>query len=280
MKKKIFVLLTLVAAMAMFFVGCGKKEEGTTADGKKVLRVGMECMNAPYNWTQTDDSNGAVKIAGTDQYVNGYDVMIAKKIAEENGMELEVYKIEWDGLIMAVQSDKIDAIVAGMSATEERKESVDFSETYYDAKHVVVVRKDSAYAGATSLDDLKGCSATSQQGTTLYESAGQIPDVDLQEALPDISSVIVAVDSGRTDAVVVEKPMAVAAVATNSDLVMIEFEEGKGFNVDAGVTNIAVATKKGDSEIMDACNKTISAISDEEKDELMEKAISIQPASE
>lgn len=281
MKKLACILLTI--CLGAVAAGCGDNEKDTDkSDGtqKKVLKVGMECMNAPYNWSQTDDSNGAVPIAGTSEYVNGYDVMVAKKIAEVNGYELEVYKIEWDGLIMAVQSDRINAIIAGMSATEQRKESVDFSDPYYKAEHVLIVKKDSKYAAAKTLADLAGCSATSQQGTTMYDdSAKQIPNVDLQEALPDIPSLIVAVSSGRTDVAIVEKPMALAAVATNQDLAMVELEEGAGFHVDAGITNIAVAVKKGNTEILDACNKTLNSISDEEKDEMMEKAISIQPAS-
>lgn len=281
MKKLACILLTI--CLGAVAAGCGDNEKDTDkSDGtqKKVLKVGMECMNAPYNWSQTDDSNGAVPIAGTSEYVNGYDVMVAKKIAEANGYELEVYKIEWDGLIMAVQSDRINTIIAGMSATEQRKESVDFSDPYYKAEHVLIVKKDSKYAAAKTLADLAGCSATSQQGTTMYDdSAKQIPNVDLQEALPDIPSLIVAVSSGRTDVAIVEKPMALAAVATNQDLAMVELEEGEGFHVDAGITNIAVAVKKGNTEILDACNKTLNSISDEEKDEMMEKAISIQPAS-
>lgn len=287
MKKKMraFTGMLLVVAMVFAFTACGSSESETTsegtAEGKKVLKVGMECMNAPYNWSQTDDSNDAVPIAGSSEYVNGYDVMIAKRIAEENGYELEVYKIEWDGLIMAVQSGTINAIIAGMSATAERKESVDFSDPYYKAEHVLIVKKDSKYANAKNLSDLAGCTVTSQQGTTMYDtSAKQIQDAEIQEALPDIPSLIVAVSSGRTDVAIVEKPMAMAAVATNPDLTMVEWEEGAGFDVDAGITNIAVAAKKGDSDIITACNKTLTGISDEDKDELMQKAISIQPASD
>lgn len=287
MKRKMRVLTGMLLAVAMVFAltACGSSDSETTSEGtteeKKVLKVGMECMNAPYNWSQTDDSNDAVPISGSSEYVNGYDVMVAKKIAEENGYELEIYKIEWDGLIMAVQSGTINAIIAGMSATDERKESVDFSDPYYKAEHVLIVKKDSKYAGAKSLSDLAGCTVTSQQGTTMYDSsAKQIQDAEVQEALPDIPSLIVAVSSGRTEVAIVEKPMAMAAVATNSDLAMVELEEGSGFDVDAGITNIAVAAKKGDSDIITACNKTLAGISDEDKDELMQKAISIQPASD
>ena len=171
---------------------------------------------------------------------------------------------------MAVQSGTINAIIAGMSATDERKQSVDFSDPYYKATHVLIVKKDSKYASAKTLDDLKGCSVTSQQGTTMYDSsAKQIKGATIQEALPDIPSLIVAVSSGRTDVAIVEKPMALAAIATNKDLAMVEFPEGSGFDVDSGITNIAVAAKKGDSAVIDACNKTLKGISDEEKDKMI-----------
>ena len=98
--------------------------------------------------------------------------------------------------------------------------------------------------------------------------------------MPDIPSLIVAVSSGRTDVAIVEKPMALAAIATNKDLVMVEFPEGSGFDVDSGITNIAVAAKKGDSAVVDACNKTLKGISDEEKDKMMEEAIANQPTSD
>ena len=266
-KKSIFMSLVLSLVMLLSLTGCGSSEQAgsssdSTSSEKKILKVGMECMNAPYNWSQTDDSNGAVPIEGTTEYVNGYDVMMAKKIAEENGYELQVYKIEWDGLIMAVQSGTINAIIAGMSATDERKQSVDFSDPYYKATHVLIVKKDSKYASAKTLDDLKGCNVTSQQGTTMYDSsAKQIKGATIQEALP-------------------EKPMALAAIATNKDLAMVEFPEGSGFDVDSGITNIAVAAKKGDSAVVDACNKTLKGISDEEKDKMMEEAIANQPASD
>ena len=125
-----FVLvLTLLIAFP-----CTANAEGepaiTLSDGAVreagILRVGMECAYAPYNWTQSDDSNGAVPIAGSNEYANGYDVMMAKRLADALGCELEIYKIKWDGLIMAVNSNKIDAVVAGMSTTENRKLSVDF----------------------------------------------------------------------------------------------------------------------------------------------------------
>lgn len=107
------------------------------------LKVAMECAYDPFNWTQTTDANGAVKISGMsgDLYANGYDVQIAKYVANALGMELEVYAVEWDSLINGVQAGTYDAIIAGMSPTEERKAIIDFSEPYYSSNLVVLYKK-------------------------------------------------------------------------------------------------------------------------------------------
>lgn len=106
------------------------------------LKIAMECAYAPFNWTQTTDANGAVPISGKDNlYASGYDVQVAKYIAAELGMALEVYSYEWDSLIAAVQSGAVDGIIAGMSPTAEREEQVDFTDCYYNSNLVVIIKK-------------------------------------------------------------------------------------------------------------------------------------------
>ena len=116
------------------------------AEEKKTLKVAMECSYAPYNWTQPDDSNGAVPISGSSDYAYGYDVMMAKHICDELGYDLEIVKLDWDSLVPAVQSGKVDCAIAGMSITSERSQSVDFSDPYYNANIVAVVAADGPYA--------------------------------------------------------------------------------------------------------------------------------------
>jgi len=112
-----------------------------TDTSKGTLKIAMECAYKPFNWTQTTDVNGAVAIQGKDgMYANGYDVQIAKYIAAELGMALEVYAYEWDSLIAAVQSGAVDGIIAGMSPTEERELEVDFTECYYNSNLVVIYK--------------------------------------------------------------------------------------------------------------------------------------------
>ena len=147
MKKLIAIVLALV--MVLGLVACGGNAPETTApaaasaisgveDG--VLTVGMECAYAPYNWTQPDDSNGAVPISGSSDYANGYDVMIAKAICEKIGYKLEVVDIDFGAIIPALAAHSYDFSAAGMTVTEERKQSVDFSDSYYTGKQVIIVR--------------------------------------------------------------------------------------------------------------------------------------------
>ena len=114
----------------------------STDTSNGTLKIAMECAYAPFNWTQTTDANGAVPIQGQDgMYANGYDVQVAKYIASQLGMALEVYSYVWDSLIPAVQSGAVDAIIAGMSPTAEREEQVDFTNCYYNSNLVVIIKK-------------------------------------------------------------------------------------------------------------------------------------------
>jgi len=121
----LFALTLIVALSCLTLTACSEKK----TDGQ--LRVGMECGYAPFNYTRTDESSGSVKISNADGYANGYDVMVAKRIAESMNKELVIVKYEWDALVNAVQSDALDFVIAGMSATADRKESIDFSEPCY-----------------------------------------------------------------------------------------------------------------------------------------------------
>ena len=117
--------------------------EPTGGDGG-TLKVAMECAYAPYNWTQQTDANGAVAISSEGSaglYANGYDVQIAKYIANALGMKLEIYAEKWESLFSGGQAGTYDAIIAGMSPTSERAEQIDFTIPYYVSNLVVIYKK-------------------------------------------------------------------------------------------------------------------------------------------
>ena len=208
MKKTLFALLTGL------FICLGITQ---VAHADDYLRIGMEAAYAPFNWTQEDDANGAVKIDGTNQYANGYDVQIAKKVAEELGKKPLIVKTSWNGLIPALTSGKIDMIIAGMSPTAERKKEVAFSKSYYTSEPVMLVRKDGNYANATSLDDFKDAKVTSQQGVYLYSLISQLKGVKQETAMGDFAQMRQALESGVIDAYVSERPEALTAESANSE---------------------------------------------------------------
>lgn len=242
------------------------------------FRVGMEAGYPPFNWTQSNSKNGAVPIQGSDDYAGGYDVQIAKIIAEKLGKKLVIVKTSWDGLPPALSSNTIDAIIAGMSPTAERKKTIDFSNSYYKSDLVVVVRKDSKYANATSLKDLSGATITGQLNTFHYDVIPQIPGVKKQTAMKDFPAMRVSVESGTVDGYVSERPEGITAEEVNPDLKMIEFKSGEGFKTNPEDTEVSVGMRKGDADLP-KINEILSAIPESERQEIMDKAIKDQPAS-
>ena len=275
---------TMAALMGLFILaGCGNgtTEDSSAADGSAesdAFVVGMEAGYPPFNWTQNDDSNGAVKIDGADGYANGYDVQMAQKVADGLGKELVIVKTEWDGLVPALVSSKIDAIVAGMSPTEERKEAIDFSDSYYTTELVIVVKSDGAYANATTLADFADAKVTAQLNTLHYGVIDQIEGVQKQPAMDSFTSMRVALESGTIDAYVSERPEAISASAANSAFKMIELNQADTFELSVADSEIAIGLIK-ESELKDQINEILSGITEEERIQMMEEAIKNQPSA-
>ena len=241
---------------------------------KKVLKVAMECAYAPYNWTQPDDSNGAVPIADSNEYAYGYDVMMAKKICEELGYDLQIVRLDWDSLIPALQSGQADCVIAGQSITQERLQAVDFSEPYYYATIVTLVKKDSNYADATSVADLAGATCTSQQSTIWYQNClPQLPDANILAATASAPYMLMSLNAGMCDLVVTDQPTGKGALVAYPDFKMLEFGGGdKDFQGSDEDINIGISMKKGNTELRDkvqgaleemAADGTLAKISDE-----------------
>lgn len=281
-------ILTLLMAMTIALFGAfslnsvANVNAAAEADNRPVLKVGMECAYQPYNWTQYDDSNGAVEIYGKKgDYANGYDVMIAKKIAEELDMKLEIHAYPWDNLIPAVQSGALDLIVAGMSPTDERKNEIDFTSPYFTSNLVVVVRKDGAYANATSIADLAGAKIVAQLETYHDKVIDQIPNVKHLTAMTDFPAMIIALNAKTIDGYVAEKPGATADCNANSDFKFIDLVNNEnGFTVeDLSNVTLAIGVKKG-NELLAQVNAVIESMTTEEQEALMLEAIEIAPKME
>jgi putative lysine transport system substrate-binding protein len=265
MKKLIAALCILTLALGV----CPALAEG-------VLRVGMECGYAPYNWQQVAETEYTARIADGSGYADGYDVQIARRIAQALDMELEIVKTEWDGLIPSVLSGNIDMIIAGMSPTAERKMTIDFTDHYYQSELVVVVRKDGAFANAKTLADLSGAVICAQLNTFHDTVIDQIPGVVHDIPRETFPAMIVNLLSGAIDGYIAERPGAEADVMANPDLTYVQFEAGQGFEASEDDTAIAIGLAYG-SPYKDAINKTLSEISEDERVQIMLDATARQP---
>ena len=300
MLKKLFALmLALVLVLALTACGAGGGTDAPPADGDAPvsdgadtaapdttdtapLRVAMECGYAPYNWTQEDDSNGAVPIADSSDYAYGYDVMMAKLVAESMGRDLEIVKLDWDSLIPALQAGTVDAVIAGQSITSDRLEVVDFSEPYYYASIVTLTLKDSEYASAQGLSDLAGATCTSQLGTIWYDNCiPQIENANVLAAQETAPAMLVALESGAVDLVVTDMPTAMAATSVYSDMVLLDFTgSDDNFVVSDEDINLGVSVQKGNTELLDAVNAVLSTMTVDDFEKMMQEAIAVQPLSE
>ncbi|MFI3176727.1 MAG: transporter substrate-binding domain-containing protein [Eubacteriales bacterium] len=272
--KKIMALMVTVA-LALSITACGSSNED-------VLRVAMECGYAPYNWTQSDDSNGAVKIADSSDYAYGYDVMWAKILADEMGKELEIVKLDWDSLVPAVMTGDVDCVIAGQSITSDRLAQVDFSDPYYYASIVTLVKADGPYAGATSVADLAGATATSQLGTIWYDVClPQVPDATILPAQESAPAMLVSLDAGACDIVVTDMPTAMAAVVAYPDMIILDFSGTDGeFEVSDEEINIGISIQKGNAEVLEAANNMLAGKTAEDFAEMMDEAIAVQPMAQ
>ena len=276
MRSRLLMIIAIIMLIPTILVACGGNS--TRSEGEsEVLKVGLEANYPPFNWTQMDDSNGAVPIHGSTGYAGGYDVEIAKRLAEGLGKELVIEKIEWDGLLPALQSGVIDVIIAGMSPTAERMEQIDFSDSYYKSDLVMVVRKGSQYENATSIQDFSGARITAQAGTFHYTVIDQIQGVIKETEMTDFPAMRVALETGIIDGYVSERPEAISAISVNENFAMVEFEDG--FVASEEDTAVAVGVVKG-SELREQINGVLATISEEERQELMDEAIKNQPAAQ
>ena len=269
------ILLVAITLLCVAVLGACNGNDNSSAD-KETLTVGLECGYIPFNFTQTTDANGAVKISNADGYANGYDILIAKRIADALGKELVIVKTEWDSLVPGIEAGTLDLVIAGMSPTAERRKTIDFSEAYYESNLVIVVRKDGKYTEAKNLDDFNGAKLVAQQGTfhddALQEqaSAHSIVAGTPMSTFPEMT---IALNAKTIDGYVAEEPGAIADCAANKDLTYVHLTNNStGFTTSEEDTQIAIGMKYGYDQ-KDAVNNVLLGLSKEDRLALMEDAV-------
>jgi arginine/lysine/histidine transporter system substrate-binding protein len=254
------VLIMLIVTLA--FAGCGQKSanegasngEAPKAETKvdKIKKSGKLVLGTSADYPPYEFHK---EINGKDEIV-GFDIEIAKEIAKDLGVELEIKDMKFDGLLAALNTDNVDLVIAGMTPTEERKQSVDFSDVYYKAEQAIIVRTEDSDKYKT-LQDLFGKKIGVQKGTTQEQIAtDEIKDAQLK-SLGKVTDLVLQIQNKMVDALVVEKPVAQAYVEKNKDLML------SAAQVENSEKGSAVAIKKGNTEFVDAVNKTIQRLESE-----------------
>lgn len=262
------IILTLLLVLSLFIVISCNNNNSTN----KIV-VGMECAYEPFNYTETEKTEKNVPIANVqNSYVDGYDVQIARRIAKELNMELEIRMYAWEGLIQALRANEIDLIIAGMSNTEERRTTIDFTNPYYRSEEVVLLRKDSAFVNSTTLEAFAGAKAVGQQGTIYAELVNQMAEHGAikQNELDSVPVIVNAILNRTYDLTVVELPVALGICASNPDLTYLNLNNL--FDVSEEDISVSIGIRKN-YELKDKINDILSSISVEERNRIMNEAI-------
>jgi len=264
-KKNLLIFSLFIITLLITAVGCSatagdaqpaNKLEEIQASGKLVL--GTSADYPPYEFYAEID--GKLEIVG-------FDIDIAKEIAKDIGVELEIVDMQFDGLLAALVADNIDIIVAGMAATEERKESVDFSTSYYEAEQTMLVRKED-YEKFQSISDLEdhriGVQMATVQEGIAHEQVSNAKEI---KSLGKISDLVLELNYGNIDAIILVDTVAMAYAQNNENLALSQISFGKE-------DGVAAAVAKGHEEFLASVNQTLEGlIADGSIDQFIEDAV-------
>lgn len=279
-----------VMAMCLSLVGCTAgltdnpnysletQVSTSSTEEKKVYRIGMECDYAPNNWQEDTETSSNLPISNLNGfYAEGYDIQMAKKLAEEMDIEIEIVKLAWTGLIQALKEGQIDMIIAGMGDTPERKESIAFSNTYSVRKteYVLVVQAGSAYADATSIQDFSGATVVGQINTYYDTAIDQIQGVIHAPAATDVPNMTSQLQEGLVDAIILDDETADSKYAGDDEYKVLKFEGENGFVVE--MTGACVGMRLEDTQLVERVNDALSKIDTDTRQKLMDEAKANQP---
>ena len=286
LSRRDFLKLSGLASLTLGLTACGpaaqETEEAATEEATAAtfgeggtLRVGMEAAYAPYNWQATEETEFTIPIDNVSgAFADGYDVQIAKTVAEGLGLKPVAVKLEWDGLIEALGQGQIDVIIAGMTATPEREESIDFTDPYYVGTYGLMVQKGSEYENATSIQDFKGAAVLGQKDTLLDTVIDEIEGVNHLSPVPTVPDQISNLLAGSCDAITFDVGNIQSMTEAHPELVGIIFDEGKGFSEEVPV-NIGIS--KGNDEIVAQMNDILATIDEAKRQDIWTAAVERQP---
>ena len=279
MRRFAAVLLALLMVLSLSVTASAESkapyEELSYLNGQ--LRVGTECAYAPNNWQESEPSDTNVPIENVPgAYAEGYDVQWARIIADYLGLELVIVKMDWDGLIPALNEGQIDAIIAGMMDTAARREAINFSTPYHATEYGMMVNAGSPFENAVTIQDFAGSSVLGQKDTALDTVIDQIEGVEHLPAVSSIPDMVARLQQGACDAITVNVENAPAYMAANPDFRLITFAEGDGFELPA--KGSCVGLRYDDNDLLTLVNEALAGVDQEARDEMWNTAAEKAPA--
>lgn len=256
--------------------GSGREDLSDQVINKDKIRVGMEAAYAPYNWQVSEPTQYTIPIDNVSgAYADGYDVQIAKIVCSALGGQPVAVKQSFSGLIDSLNNGQIDLIIAGMSATPERAESVDFSRDYFVGYFGLFVKEGSKYASATKLSDFSGATVLGQKDTMLDSVIDEIPGVIHKSPVDSVPTVFSNLLQGTVDAVTYNTENEKGYMQQNPGIVPVQFAEGEGFKEEVSCN---IGMRKGSKKLLKIVNKTLKGISKEERDQIWDACLERQPS--
>ena len=271
-------IVSAVLFSSLFLLGsCG----GSKISNDTMV-IGLECDYAPFNWTETSSNDNTLPISNATGFADGYDIQIAKRLSTITGKQVKIVKEVWDSLIPDIQNDTINMIIAGMTDTEERRQSIDFTDEYYRSEVVLLSKKAVA-------DEYTGRTLGTSDLSTLLSTKNVVSQADTVEddiinnfvtsygckhaaATETYSLAAVDVQNGSADFLVVEYQVAQSYVASMDGLGIIHLDQAV-LGVDLSQLGVSIGIKKGNSELKTALNSALAQITSEERNTLMTAAV-------
>lgn len=262
-------LIIVILLLSLSLIGCSNSKKASSNEAVSTIEkikdsgkivLGTCADYPPYEFHK--------QIDGKDTIV-GFDIDIAKEVAKDLGVELEIKDMDFNGLLAALDTGNVDFVVAGMVPKEERKKSADFSKVYYNPDQGFLIRVEDKEK-YKSIDDLDGMKIGAQKGTMQEDMALEMfPNSEIK-SLGKITDLVLELKNEKLSGVVLATPVATAYDKANPDLTLSPHISFKKEDVETMEEGVAVAIKKGEQELVDSINKTIDRITEEK---LLEKFI-------
>lgn len=261
---------------ATFLTACGPSTATTSSSSSDsssskasfgdngTMRVGMEVAYPPFNWQVSEATDNTIPVEGqSGAYADGYDIYFAKLIAGKLDLEPVAVKMEFSGLVEALKNGQIDLICAGMTATDERRQSIGFSDAYWTGHYGLLVKEGSKYQNATSLSDFAGAAVLGQRDTLLDDVIDEIDGVNHLTPVDSVPAQISSLNSGACDAITFDVENEKGILASNPGLVAVQINGSKILFQEDAPINAGIA--KGNDDTLATINDLIDGVSQDER---------------